>query len=210
MVHFIPCKEIPTAEDVAQLFLEHAWKLHGTPKQTVTDTGPIFNYKFLRALYKVLLIAPSFSTVYHLQSDGQTEIQNPWLVGYLHPFINHRQSDWVNWLSLAEFAHNNARSQATGKSSFEIVYGRPPEIIPVLQPTRSPAAYNRAKQLADTIQEAQASIKWAQEHYKQTDKGKPPPEFVPGDKVWLLASDIMSQYPNKNARSEAIWSLPCT
>ncbi|CCO34985.1 Retrotransposable element Tf2 155 kDa protein type 1 [Rhizoctonia solani AG-1 IB] len=175
-VHFIPCKETATAEDVAQLFLEHVWKLHGTPKHTVLDRGPSFNSKFLRALYKALHIAPSYSTAYHPQSDGQTEIKNQWLEAYLCPFINHRQSDWVDWLPLAEFAHNNAKSKATGKSPFEIVYGRSPMISPALEPTGSPAADDRAKQLADTIQEVQASIKWAQERYKQADKGKQPPD----------------------------------
>ncbi|KAJ1307571.1 hypothetical protein OPQ81_001668 [Rhizoctonia solani] len=116
MVHFIPCKETATAEDVAQLFLQHIWKLHGTPRQTESDRGSTFNSKFLRALYKTLQIEPSFSTAYHPQSDGQTEIKNQWLEAYLHPYINHRQSDWVDWLPLAEFAHNNSRSEATGKS----------------------------------------------------------------------------------------------
>ncbi|CCO34908.1 Retrotransposable element Tf2 155 kDa protein type 2 [Rhizoctonia solani AG-1 IB] len=192
MVHFIPYKETATAEDVAQLFLEHVWKLHVTPKQTVSDRGPTFNSKFLRVLYKALHIALSYSTAYHPQSDGQTEIKNQWLESYLHPFINHRQSDWVNWLPLAEFAHNNAKSKATGKSLFEIVYGRSPMISLALEPTGSPAADDRAKQLADTIQEVQASIKWAQERYKQADKGKQRPELAPGDKVWLLASNITS------------------
>ncbi|CCO38007.1 Retrotransposable element Tf2 155 kDa protein type 2 [Rhizoctonia solani AG-1 IB] len=167
MVHFIPCKETATAEDVAQLFLELVWKLHGTPKQTVLDRGPTFNSKFLRALYKALHIAPSFSTAYHPQSGGQTEIKNQWL------------------------------SKAAGKSPFEIVYGCSPMISPALEPTGSPAADDRAKQLAETIQEVQASIKWAQERYKQADKGKQPPEFAPGDKVWLMASNIMSQRPTK-------------
>ncbi|CEL56626.1 Retrotransposable element Tf2 155 kDa protein type 1 OS=Schizosaccharomyces pombe (strain 972 / ATCC 24843) GN=Tf2-1 PE=4 SV=1 [Rhizoctonia solani AG-1 IB] len=195
--HFIPCKETATAEDVAQLFLEHVWKLHGTPKQTVLDRGPTFNSKFLRALYKVLHIAPSYSTTYHLQYDVHTEIKNQWLEAYLRPFINHRQSNWVDWLPLAEFAHNNAKNKATGKSPFEIVYGCSPMISLALEPTGLPAPDDRAKQLADTIQEVQASIKWAQERYKQADKGKPPPEFAPGAKVCLLASDIMSQCPNK-------------
>ncbi|CCO35894.1 Retrotransposable element Tf2 155 kDa protein type 3 [Rhizoctonia solani AG-1 IB] len=57
MVHFIPCKETATAEDIAQLFLEHVWKLHGTPKQTVSDRGPTFNSKFLRAMYKAFVMS---------------------------------------------------------------------------------------------------------------------------------------------------------
>ncbi|CEL56624.1 hypothetical protein RSOLAG1IB_07949 [Rhizoctonia solani AG-1 IB] len=197
MVHFIPCKETATAEDISQLFLEHVWKLHGTPKQTGSDRGPIFNSKFLRALYKALHIEPSYSTAYHPQSDVQTEVKDQWLEFYLHLFINHRQSNWVDWLPLPEFAHKNAKGKATGKSPFEIVYGHSPMISPALEPTRSPAADDRVKQLADAIQEVQVSIKWAQVRYKQADKGKPPPEFAPGDKVWFLASNIMSQQPNK-------------
>ncbi|KAF8698387.1 hypothetical protein RHS03_07562, partial [Rhizoctonia solani] len=197
MMHLVPCKETATAEDVAQMFLEHVWKLCGTPKRTVSNRGTMFNSKFLKALYKSLQITPSFSTAYHPQSDGQTEIKNQWLQAYLHPFIDHIQSDWVDWLPLAEFAHNNARSKATGKLPFEIVYGCSPVISPLLEPTGLPIADDRAKQLAETIQEVQASIKWAQEHYKQADTGKPPPEFQPGDKVWLLASNITLQRPNK-------------
>ncbi|KAF8749430.1 Chromo (CHRromatin Organization MOdifier) domain [Rhizoctonia solani] len=197
MMHLVPCKETATAEDVAQMFLEHVWKLHGTPKRTVSDRGTTFNSKLLKALYKSLQITPSFSTAYHPQSDGQTEIKNQWLEAYLRPFINHRQSDWVDWLPLAEFAHNNARSKATGKSPFEIVYGCSPVISPLLEPTGLPIADDRAKQLAETIQAVQASIKWAQERYKQADTGKPPPEFQPGGKVWLLASNITLQRPNK-------------
>ncbi|KAF8680576.1 Reverse transcriptase (RNA-dependent DNA polymerase) [Rhizoctonia solani] len=151
MMHLIPCKVTATAEDVAQMFLEHVWKLHWTPKRTVSDRGTTFNSKFLKALYRSLQITPSFSTAYHPQSDGQTQIKNQWLEAYLRPFINHRQSDWVDWLPLAEFAHNNARSKATGKSPFEIVYGHSPVISLLLEPTGLPIADDRAKQLAETI-----------------------------------------------------------
>ncbi|KAF8669629.1 Reverse transcriptase (RNA-dependent DNA polymerase) [Rhizoctonia solani] len=197
-----------TAEDVAQMFLEHVWKLHGTPKRTVSDRGTTFNSKFLKALYKSLQITPSFSTAYHPQSDGPTEIENQWIEAYLCPFINHRQSDWVDWLPLAEFTHNNARSKATGKLPFEIVYGHSPVISLLLEPTGLPIADDRAKQLAETIQAVQVSIKWAQECYKQADTGKPPPEFQPGDKVWLLASHITLQHPNKKLDHKQYGSFP--
>jgi hypothetical protein len=82
-----------------------------------------------------------------------------------------RQSNWVDWLKLAQFAHNSTRSKATGKLPFEIVYGHSPVISPALESTRPPAAENRAKELAETIQEVQASVKWAQEQYNQADKG---------------------------------------
>ncbi|KAB5587603.1 Retrotransposable element Tf2 [Ceratobasidium theobromae] len=197
MAHFIPCKEASTAEDVAELFLRHVWHLYGTPKRTVSNRGPSFNSKFLKSLYKLLQIAPSFSTAYHPQSDGQSEIKNQWLEGYLHAYVNHKQTDWSEWLPIAEFCHNNSRSEATGKSPFEIVYGRSPIISPSLEPTGTPAADDRAQELQDMIQEVKATLEWTRERYKWSDNGAKLPEFKIGDKVWLLGMNIKSQRPNK-------------
>ncbi|QRV92840.1 Retrotransposable element Tf2 protein [Ceratobasidium sp. AG-Ba] len=197
MMHLIPCKESSSAEDVAQMFLQHIWRLHGTPKRTVSDRGPSFNAKFMRALYKALQIEPRFSTAYHPQTDGQTEIKNKWVENYLRAFVNHKQTDWADWLPMAEFAHNNAKNDATGKSPFEIIYGRSPSISPSLEPTGNPIADDRARELHETIQEVSATLNWTQERYKHADGGKTPPEFVVGDKVWLLSLNITSQRPNK-------------
>ncbi len=38
---------------------------------------------------------------------GQTERVNQEVEKYLRMFINHLQTDWAEWLSLAAFAHNN-------------------------------------------------------------------------------------------------------
>ncbi|KAB5587831.1 Retrotransposable element Tf2 [Ceratobasidium theobromae] len=198
MAHFIPCKEASTAEDVAELFLKHVWHLHGTPKQTVSDRGPSFNSKFLKALYKLLHITPGFSTAYHPQTDGQSKIKNQWLEGYLWAYVNHKQADWLEWLPIAEFCHNSSRSEATGKSPFEIIYGQSPVIIsPSLEPTGTPAADNRAQELQEMIKEAKAMLEWTREHYKCSDDGAKLPEFKIGDKVWLLGMNIRSQHPNK-------------
>ncbi|KAF8750038.1 hypothetical protein RHS01_09619 [Rhizoctonia solani] len=181
MMHLVPCKETSTAEDVAQMFLEHVWKLHGTPKRTVSDRGTTFN-KFLKALYKSLqsLLVSLLLITHELMGKLRSRI-NGWRLTYLPSLII---------VSLIG-------SKATGKLPFEIVYGRSPVISPLLEPTGSPIADDRAKQLAETIHEVQASIKWAQERYKQADTGKPPLEFQPGDKVRLLALNITLQRPNK-------------
>ena len=52
MAHFIPCRESVTAEELAEIFLLNIWKLHGTPKRTISDRGTTFNSKFLKALYQ--------------------------------------------------------------------------------------------------------------------------------------------------------------
>src|ERR1700693_2010019 len=70
--HFIPCKKDETAESMANLFLNHVWKLHGTPTSMVSDQGIQFNNRFLQHLYELLGIKPSFSFAYHSQIDRQT------------------------------------------------------------------------------------------------------------------------------------------
>jgi len=47
------------------------------------------------------------STAWHPQSDGQTERVNQELDQFLQIFMNKRQDDWHNLLSMAEFQHNN-------------------------------------------------------------------------------------------------------
>ena len=47
MAHFVPCWEAMSASELADLFIANIWKLHGTPKVTISDRGTTFNSKFL-------------------------------------------------------------------------------------------------------------------------------------------------------------------
>src|SRR5205085_3845550 len=76
MAHYLPCKSTATAVDIANIFIANIWKLHGTPKATVSDRGSTFNSKFIRHLYKRLDVKPTFSTAYHPRTDGQSERAN--------------------------------------------------------------------------------------------------------------------------------------
>jgi hypothetical protein len=61
--------------------------------------------------------------------------------------------DWVDWLPSAEFCHHNSRSKATGRSPFEIVYGRFPVFSPTWEPRGSALAEDRAALLHKTMEE---------------------------------------------------------
>ncbi|KAF8757252.1 hypothetical protein RHS01_04115 [Rhizoctonia solani] len=124
--HFIPTTKKVTAKGLANLFITHVWKLHGLPVKTVSDRGTTFTGKFLRALYQRLGIKPAFSSAYHPESDGQTERVNQFIEFYLRSYVVADHSDWATWLPLAEYAYNNARHLATGKTPFELIYGRNP------------------------------------------------------------------------------------
>jgi hypothetical protein len=48
----VPCSSKVTAKDIANLFLEHVWKRHRFPEKTISDRGPVFNNKYIKALYE--------------------------------------------------------------------------------------------------------------------------------------------------------------
>jgi len=53
-VHFVPMHTTVTAEGAARLFLHYVWKLHGLPKQVVSDHGSQFVASFTKELYRLL------------------------------------------------------------------------------------------------------------------------------------------------------------
>jgi len=40
--------------------------------------------------------------------------------------VNYQQDNWINWLATAEFQYNDKRHAATGKTPFELNFGRHP------------------------------------------------------------------------------------
>ena len=113
-IHLVACKEEGlTGEVAAQIFLDNVWKLHGTPESTISDRGPQFNNQFIKRLYELLGIKPSFSTAYHPETDGQTERVNQIVELYIRMFTNDQQNDWANLLPLAEFSYNNTPPRAS-------------------------------------------------------------------------------------------------
>ncbi|EUC60435.1 Transposon Tf2-1 polyprotein, putative [Rhizoctonia solani AG-3 Rhs1AP] len=194
MVHYIPCKEATDAEGMAELFLRHVWKLHGTPRITTSDRGTQFNSDFMKALYQKLDIEPRFSTAYHPQTDGQSEYANKMGEQFLRFYVDHRQTDWVKWLPLAEFSFNAAKNRQTGFSAFELNYGFTPEISARLSSSPVPAADQMASHIHEKLEEAKASLRMARE---KTQDEVEDPEFEVGDKVWLNAKHIATDRPTK-------------
>lgn len=60
------------------------------------------------------------STTFHPQTDGQTERGNQDIQQYLQIFVNEFETDWSEWLLVAEFNYNNMTYSATGKSPFQV------------------------------------------------------------------------------------------
>src|SRR5262245_5702299 len=108
------------------LHLHHVWKLHGLPKNIISDQGPQFIAEFMKEVSQLLRIGLSPLTAYHPQMDRQMERVNQELEQYLHLFTNERQSDWDELLPIAEFQYNNHIHSTTQTIPFLIDIGRLP------------------------------------------------------------------------------------
>jgi hypothetical protein len=128
--HFAKLPSRFTASQVASVFAETVYKLHGMPKSIVSDRDPIFLSKFWQELFKSSGTKLRMSTAYHPQTDGQTEIVNKALQQYLRCFVHNEPKKWGDYLHWAEWHYNTSVHTSTGMTPFEVVYGKPPPSLP--------------------------------------------------------------------------------
>jgi len=94
MAHFIPTMEKTTAGELARLFRDNVWKLHGLPESIISNKGPQFAAGVMKELNVMLGIDSKLSMVFYPQTDRQTERMNQELEQYLRMFIDHHQKQW--------------------------------------------------------------------------------------------------------------------
>ena len=80
--------------------------------------------RFMEEFMKALGITRQLSTAYHPQTDGQMEQINQVIGMFLQHYVNYQQDNWTDWLAAAEFQYNDKRHAATGKTLFELNFGR--------------------------------------------------------------------------------------
>ena len=191
MAHFIPCNKIDDASHIATLFFREIVRLHGVPKTIVSDRDVNFVSYFWKTLMAKMGIKHLFSTAYHPQTDGQTEVVNRSLSTLLRVLIKPNLKNWEECIPHTEFAYNRALHHATKRTPFEVVYGYNPytalDMLPL--PLREQVNMDfdkRAAYMKKLHEDPRATLeKHKEDHVAKMNKHKRAMIFEEGDLVWL-------------------------
>lgn len=168
--------------------MDNIYKLHGLPKTITSDRDKVFLSTFWQELLRIQGIQQQLSTAYHPQTDGQTEVVNRCLEGYLRCMCHEHPTNWSRWLSLAEFWYNTNYHTAIHKTPYEILYGKPPPIHrPYLLGTSPVDVVDRSLWDREAmLQCLKENLSKAQNRMKvQADKRRSERSFEVGDWVYL-------------------------
>ncbi|KAE8694183.1 hypothetical protein F3Y22_tig00110788pilonHSYRG00591 [Hibiscus syriacus] len=127
--HFLPLSHPYTVVEVAKVYLDQVYKLHGPPKVAISDRDKSFTSLFWQELLKQLGTTTYFSTAYHPETDGQSERLNQCLEQYLRSMCFLKPSSWSRLLPQAELWHNTNYHTTLQMTPFEALYGyKPPNL----------------------------------------------------------------------------------
>jgi transposase InsO family protein len=201
--HLVPCRTTVDARDLADLFLQNVFRLHGLPLTITSDRGPQFSSAFWHRLCARLGVEPRLSTAFHPQTDGQTERINAVMEQYLRSYVNYLQDDWSEWLPLAEFASNNHTSETTAVSPFFANLGYDPRWQFDLTATAphepdDKGARSAVQALSEIHDHLRTEMHRAQLRYQENaDEHRiPAPDYQEGDLVWLNARNWKTRRPS--------------
>uniref|UniRef100_A0AAV1VH10 Integrase catalytic domain-containing protein n=1 Tax=Peronospora matthiolae TaxID=2874970 RepID=A0AAV1VH10_9STRA len=132
MVHLVAVPETITASGCACVFIDTIFRLHGLPRELVSDRDPRFTADFWRSVFKSLGTRLKMSTSDHPESDGQTERANRVLEEILRGYV-HSFKSWSGFLPMVEFAINNSVHASTTHTPFYVNGLRHPRVPTLLE-----------------------------------------------------------------------------
>lgn len=177
------------------------------PEDIITDRGPQFASEMMHKLNKLLGIETKLSTAFHPQTDRQTERTNQEVEQFLRLFVNQCQDDWPEWLSIAEFMHNNTIHLAMQVLPFFATYGTHPRMgFEPRRQSKNESANDFATQMQKVHKELQAALSKAQEEMKRFagQKRGDTLEYEVGQKVWRETDNLKLTRPSRKLMEKRI------
>jgi hypothetical protein len=194
MVHLDPCSmQGMTGIQASKLIRRNIIRLHGVPDEITSDRGPQFVNDFAATLSEQIQTKLNATTAYHPRGNGQTERVNSPITAYLRTYAEN-ETEWDEWVDLAEFAYNNTKHATTKVTPFFANSGTHPRTIPgkpegVLK-WNDEAAQKHAKKmraiytkLSENLQQAQIKTK------ERFDNSHIDKSFEVNSKVWVRTTN---------------------
>ena len=194
-----PCKDEIDADQLAEILVRRIFSQYGLAEKLISDRGPQYSSKVMRAVLSTLGIRSALSTAYHPQTDGASERANQSIEQYLRAYANRIQNNWAKLIPMAELAYNSHEHSATKKAPFELLLGYLPTWPSEINPDpKIPTAEQRLLNMQLARKEATAALEIAEESMRtQQDKyGTKGPDFQEGNQVWLEGKNLKTQYPS--------------
>ena len=106
-----------TVIEFAELFFEHIKCHFEISRSIIMNRDSHIILKFWQEICKIQMIKRHMFTVYHSQTDDQSEVLNHIMKDYLHVYNVKDQTVWTHLLFLAQFVYNNSQSFIINMSS---------------------------------------------------------------------------------------------
>ncbi|MBW0472883.1 hypothetical protein O181_012598 [Austropuccinia psidii MF-1] len=119
--------------------------------------------------------------------------------------VSYHQDDWNTWLPLDELAYNNSENSSTKQSPFFTIYGinLSFDLTHISQDTPSGKVSTKLQSVQQVVKE---ELEFTIKHFKKyADRNRAiPPDFQPGDKVWLASKNINTTRPTKKLSKSSL------
>ncbi|GKA47288.1 putative reverse transcriptase domain-containing protein [Tanacetum coccineum] len=153
-------------ETLTRLYIKEIVSRHGVPISIISDRDSHYTSKFWQSLQNALGTQLDMSTVYHPETDGQSERTIQTLEDMLRACVIDLGKGWDKHLPLVEYSYNNSYHASIKAAPFEALYETTEKIVKIHQ--RLQAARDQQRSYANVRQK--------------------PLEFQVGDRVMLKVS----------------------
>ena len=190
----ISCNKTIDATLTAQNYINYMYQCFGLPDSFLSDCSPQFSSQAFREMVWLLEIKMLRSTVYHPQTDGETERVNQELEIYFWIFCSNNPRIWKPLNSLIEFSHNQKVHFTTKQTPFYLMMGyKPKDILLAFDRTNAPTAEQWVKAFNKARNKAAAAHELVrQKMAERSTQGFTP--FKKGEEVWLDSQNLKIGY----------------
>ena len=183
--HFLPIKTTHTVDKLVELYIKEIVCLHEVPSSIVSDRDARFTSRFWKRFQENLGTRLKFSTVFHLQTDGQSARTIQVLEDMLRACVLDLQGSWSRYLPLVKLSYNNSYHASIGMPPYEALYGRRCR-SPVCwdevgeRKVLGPELVQQTKEIVELIRQRLVAAQDRQKKY--ADQARKDAEFQEGEK----------------------------